>query len=128
MTNCYIKIKSLLPRQCYHIIQIMNQCIEKDSDNDTFELACDAFQMLSYAHCDCSNIRRHWLKPAVSKTYRKLCSLSRVNTEYLTCWINVVLEGSTTADIDRWRPFWLSDVRQNPYSNLNNRLMVAIHI
>ena len=39
---------------------------------------------------------------------------------------------TTTADIDRWRPFcqpsWLSDVRQNPYSNLNERLMEAIHI
>ena len=32
-----------------------------------------------------------------------------------------------TADIDRLRPFcwpsWLSDVGQNPYSNLNERLM-----
>ena len=46
-------------------------------------------------------------------------------------WIRV----TTTADIDspdRWRPFcrpsWLSDVGQNPYSNLNERLMEAIHI
>ena len=37
---------------------------------------------------------------------------------------------TTTADIDRWRPFcwpsWLSDVGQDPYSNLNKRLMEAI--
>ena len=43
-------------------------------------------------------------------------------------WVRV----TTTADIDRWRPFcrpsWLSDVGQNPYSNLNERLMEAIHI
>ena len=36
------------------------------------------------------------------------------------------------ADIDRWRPFchpsWLSDVRQNQYLNMNERLMEAIHI
>ena len=39
---------------------------------------------------------------------------------------------TTTADIDRWRPFcqpsWLSDVGQNPYSNLNERMMEAIHM
>ena len=39
---------------------------------------------------------------------------------------------TTIADIDRWRPFcrpsWLSDVGQNPYSNLNDRLLKAIHI
>ena len=39
---------------------------------------------------------------------------------------------TTTADIDRWRqlcrPSWLSDVGQNPYSNLNERLIEAIHI
>ena len=37
-----------------------------------------------------------------------------------------------TADIERWRPFcqpsWLSYVGQNPYSNLNERLMETIHI
>ena len=37
-----------------------------------------------------------------------------------------------TADIDRWRPFcrpsWLSDVKQNPYSNLNERMIEAIYI
>ena len=39
---------------------------------------------------------------------------------------------TTKADIDRWLPFgrqpWLSHVRQNPYSNLNQSLMEAIHI
>ena len=35
---------------------------------------------------------------------------------------------TTTADIDRWRPSWLSDVGQNPYLNLNEKLMEAIHI
>ena len=43
-------------------------------------------------------------------------------------WVRV----TTTANIDSWWPFclpsWLSDVRQNPYSNLNKRLMEAIHI
>ena len=43
-------------------------------------------------------------------------------------WVRV----TTTADIDMWRPFcrpsWLSEVGQNPYSNLNERLMEAIHI
>ena len=43
-------------------------------------------------------------------------------------WVRV----TTTADIDRWRPFcrpsWLWDVGQNPYSNLNERLVEAIHI
>ena len=33
-----------------------------------------------------------------------------------------------TADIDRWRPSWLSDVGQNPYSTLTERLVEAIHI
>ena len=37
-----------------------------------------------------------------------------------------------TADFDRWLPFrrpsWVSDVGQNPYSNLNERLLEAIHI
>ena len=76
--NQKLVTKAMLP-----IIQIMNQCIEKDSDNTTFELACDAFQMLSYAHRDSSNIRRHMLKPAVSKTYRKLCSPSTPISEFL---------------------------------------------
>ena len=35
---------------------------------------------------------------------------------------------TTTVDIDRCRPSWLSNVRQNPYSNLNEKLMKAIHI
>ena len=39
---------------------------------------------------------------------------------------------TTTADIDRRRPFcrqsWLSDVRQNLYCNLNEKLMEAIHM
>ena len=42
------------------------------------------------------------------------------------------VRGTTRADIDMWRPFcrpsWLSDVGQNPYSNLNEKLMEAIHI
>ena len=33
-----------------------------------------------------------------------------------------VVRVTTTAAIDRWRPSWLSDVGQNPYSNLNKRL------
>ena len=37
-----------------------------------------------------------------------------------------------TADIDRWGPFcrpsWLLDDGQNPYWNLNERMMEAIHI
>ena len=40
-------------------------------------------------------------------------------------WVRVTM----TADIDRWWPFcrqsWLSDVGQNPYSNLNERLVEA---
>ena len=43
-------------------------------------------------------------------------------------WVRV----TTTADVDRWRPFcrpsWLSAVGQNPFSNLNERLVKAIHI
>ena len=43
-------------------------------------------------------------------------------------WVRV----TTTANIDGWRPFcrpsWLSDVGQNPYSNLNEKLIEAIHI
>ena len=43
-------------------------------------------------------------------------------------WVRV----TTTADIDRWRPFcrpsWLSSVEQNPTSNLKEKLMKAIHI
>ena len=43
-------------------------------------------------------------------------------------WVRV----TTTADIDMWRPFcrpsWLSDVGQNQYLNLNERLVEAIHI
>ena len=66
------KNQKLVTKAMLQIIQIMNQCIEKDTDNNTFELACDAFQMLSYARRDCLNIRRHMLKPAVSKPYRKL--------------------------------------------------------
>ena len=76
--NQKLVTKAMLP-----IIQIMNQCFEKDSDNNTFELACDAFQILSYAHRDSSNIRRHMLKLAISKTYRKLCSSSTPISEFL---------------------------------------------
>ena len=40
-------------------------------------------------------------------------------------WVRV----TTRADIDRWWPFcrqsWLLDVEQNPYSNLNERLVDA---
>ena len=35
---------------------------------------------------------------------------------------------TTTVDIDRWPPSWLSDVGQNPYFNLNERMIEAIHI
>lgn len=67
------------------IIQIMNNCLEKDDSHNSkvFDLACDAFQLMAYAHRDTSNVRRQMLKPAVSKHYRKLCSPATPVTENL---------------------------------------------
>lgn len=79
----FYKNQKLVTKAMLPVIQIMDKCLKQDTDNEIFELACDSFQMLAYAHRDCSNIRRHMLKPAVSKPYRKLCTPSTPVTENL---------------------------------------------
>lgn len=79
----FYKNQSLITKAMIPIIQIMNNCIEKKNESETFDLACDAFQLLAYAHRDESNIRRQMLKPAVHKSYRKLCNPSTPVTENL---------------------------------------------
>lgn len=76
--NQKLVTKAMLP-----LIQIMDKCLKQDNDSDIFDLACDSFQLLAYAHRDTSNIRRHMLKPVVSKPYRKLCTPSTPVTENL---------------------------------------------
>ena len=76
--NQKITTKAMLP-----IIQIMNKCLEDDSHSEIFDLACDAFHLLAYGHRDMSHTRRQFLKPAVSKQYRKLCQTSVPVTEHL---------------------------------------------
>ena len=39
-----------------------------------FDLATDSLQLLAYTHRDISNIRRKFLKPAVTQKYKRLCS------------------------------------------------------
>ena len=57
--------KSMVP-----IMQIMNICLDKRDAEEIFDLACDAFKLLSYADKDKSYIRRLLLKPAVSRPYK----------------------------------------------------------
>ncbi len=72
--------KAMLP-----IIQIMNSCLEEDKDgNDkVFDMACDAFQLLSHSHRDMTAIRRQMLKPAVARQYQKLCTAKTPISEFL---------------------------------------------
>ena len=79
----FYKNQMLITKAMIPIIHIMNNCIEKKSQNDTFDLACDAFQLLAYAHRDASNLRRHMLKPSISKEYRKLCNPATPITEFV---------------------------------------------
>ena len=79
----FYKNQMLITKAMIPIIHIMNNCIEKKSQNDTFDLACDAFQLLAYAHRDASNLRRHMLKPSISKEYRKLCNPATPITQNL---------------------------------------------
>ena len=77
----FYKNQSLITKAMIPVIQIMNTCIEKKNEKETFDLACDAFQLLAYAHRD--GFRRQMLKPAVHKCYRKLCNPSTPVTENL---------------------------------------------
>lgn len=79
----FYKNQSLITKAMIPVIQIMNNCKEKKNEKETFDLACDAFQLLAYAHRDESNIRRQMLKPAVHKCYRKLSNPSTPVTENL---------------------------------------------
>ena len=76
--NQKLMTKSMIP-----IVQIMNKCLDKSDAEEIFDLACDAFKLLSYAHKDKSYIRRLLLKPAVSRPYKKLCTPTAPVTEYL---------------------------------------------
>ena len=79
----FYKNQSLITKTMIPVIQIMKNCKEKKNEKETFDLSCDAFQLLAYAHRDESNIRRQMLKPAVHKCYRKLCNPSTPVTENL---------------------------------------------
>ena len=76
--NQKLVTKALIP-----IIKIMNKGLDKNSDSENFDWACDAFQLLVYGHKNMSNIRRQFLKPTVSKQYRRLCNPSTPVTENL---------------------------------------------
>ena len=47
------------------------------------KLARDSFQLVAYAHRDLTNLRRHYIRPAISDKYQQLCQDSTPLTENL---------------------------------------------
>ena len=68
--NQKLMTKSMIP-----VVQIMNKCLDKIDAEESFDLSCDAFKLLSYAHKDKSYFRRLLLKPAVSRPYKNCVHL-----------------------------------------------------
>ena len=84
------KTQSLLTKGMIPLVKMMNKLMEKEDDNsDIFDLATDSLQLLAYTHRDISNVRRKFLKPAVAKKYKRLCSS---NVSLTSCLLGDDLE------------------------------------
>ena len=74
----------LLTKGMTPLVQLMDKLLEKEDENsEIFDLATDSLQLLAYTHRDISNVRRKFLKPAVAKKYKRLCSANVPLTGYL---------------------------------------------
>lgn len=78
------KTQMLLTKGMTPLVQLMDKLLEKEDENsEIFDLATDSLQLLAYTHRDISNVRRKFLKPAVAKKYKRLCSANVPLTGYL---------------------------------------------
>ncbi|MCG8047947.1 MAG: hypothetical protein N0E48_20400 [Candidatus Thiodiazotropha endolucinida] len=77
------KTQLLLTKGMTPLIQLMDKLIEQDDNGEIFDLATDSLQLLAYTHRDISNVRRKFLKPAVAKKYKRLCSANVPLTSHL---------------------------------------------
>ena len=68
------KTQKLLTKGIIPLIQLMNKALKEEEHSEMFDLATDSLQLLAYTHRDISNIRRKFLKPAVTQKYKRLCS------------------------------------------------------
>ena len=69
------KTQTLLTKGITPLVQLLDKLMEDESeDSEVFDLATDSLTLLAYTHRDISTIRRKFLKPAVAKKYKRLCS------------------------------------------------------
>ena len=69
------KTQLLLTKGMTPLIYLMDKLLETEGeDSEMFDLAVDSLQLLAYTHRDITNVRRKFMKPAVAKKYKRLCS------------------------------------------------------
>ncbi|MEW8548292.1 MAG: hypothetical protein AB2693_32715, partial [Candidatus Thiodiazotropha sp.] len=69
------KTQLLLTKGMTPLVKLMDKLLaNEEGDGEIFDLATDSLQLLAYTHRDISNVRRKFLKPAVAKKYKRLCS------------------------------------------------------
>lgn len=69
------KTQLLLTKGMTPLVKLMDKLLaNEEGDGEIFDLATDSLQLLAYTHRDISYVRRKFLKPAVAKKYKRLCS------------------------------------------------------
>ena len=79
------KTQGLLTKGMIPLVQMMDNMVKDDvrDADQLFDLATQSLQLLAYTHHDLTNVRRKFMKPAVAKKYKRLCTSNAPLTSQL---------------------------------------------